>query len=50
MKLANKTLVLDLDECLVHCVNDGEPADVNLTIDLPNGEIVPVFLYLITKT
>ena len=37
-KLAsNKTLVLDLDETLVHCIPEGQPADVHLVIRLPSG-------------
>lgn len=40
--LANKTLVLDLDETLVHCVNEGEPADVHLIIRLANGMFTTV--------
>jgi hypothetical protein len=41
--IANKTLVLDLDETLVHCVNDGESADVHLAIILPQGDLNIVF-------
>jgi hypothetical protein len=43
--IADKTLFLDLDECLVHCVNEGDPADVHLTIDLANGEVISVSTY-----
>lgn len=31
---------MDLDECLVHCVDEGEAADVHLVINLPDGELL----------
>eukprot|EP00831_Metopus_contortus_P002795 TRINITY_DN11038_c0_g1_i2.p1 TRINITY_DN11038_c0_g1~~TRINITY_DN11038_c0_g1_i2.p1 ORF type:complete len:309 (-),score=36.42 TRINITY_DN11038_c0_g1_i2:78-1004(-) len=34
---SEKTLVLDLDETLVHCVEDDEPAEVRVPITLPFG-------------
>ena len=35
-----KTLVFDLDETLVHCVEDYEnkPVDTLITVTFPNGE------------
>lgn len=36
-----KTVVFDLDETLIHCVDDpSEPADVHLPVTFPNGDIV----------
>ena len=40
--IANKTLVLDLDETLIHSVDDGHPADLYLTIKPPNGCTISV--------
>ncbi len=37
---SNKTLVLDLDETLVHCVEGGQESDIRLTIKLPGGNLV----------
>jgi hypothetical protein len=39
-------VVFDLDETLVHCIDNPQKADVNLTISLPGGDPVNViFLY-----
>ncbi len=37
-----KTIIFDLDETLVHCVDDPETdhPDVVLQVEFPNGEIV----------
>jgi CTD small phosphatase-like protein 2 len=38
-----KTVVFDLDETLIHCVDDpNEPADVRLSIVFPSGEVTLV--------
>ncbi len=45
--IANKTVVLDLDETLVHCVDEGQPFDLRLMIELPEGIIARVLsMYL----
>jgi CTD small phosphatase-like protein 2 len=40
-KSIKKTIIFDLDETLIHCVDDPETQkpDVILTIRFPNGEI-----------
>jgi Dullard-like phosphatase family protein len=36
-----KTVVFDLDETLIHCVDDpSEPTDVRLPITFPNGDVI----------
>jgi TFIIF-interacting CTD phosphatase-like protein len=35
-----KTLVLDMDETLVHCFVGPENGDVHLPFELPNGDLV----------
>lgn len=40
--VANKTLVLDLDETLIHCEDEGK-GDVQIPIKLPDGSIIEVF-------
>ena len=37
-----KTLIFDLDETLIHCVDDiaADPPDVVLPVTFPNGEVV----------
>ncbi len=38
-----KTLVLDLDETLIHCNEDpGAKSDVTLAITFPTGEVINV--------
>jgi hypothetical protein len=46
-KYRRKTVIFDLDETLVHCLDRTEPAvpDVVLPIRFPNGEIVHVSLH-----
>ena len=45
-----KTLLLDLDETLIHCNESTDmPADVVLPIIFPNGEVVQVN-FLLRKT
>lgn len=39
---SRKTVVFDLDETLVHCVQDASQADLSLSVTCPNGEIVAV--------
>ena len=39
--LFNKTIVLDLDETLIHCnENLSLPADTIISINFPNGETI----------
>lgn len=35
----DKTIIFDLDETLVHCVNDPAFADIIIDIPLPSGRI-----------
>lgn len=39
--IANKTLVLDLDETLIHCEEEGQ-GEVQIPIKLPDGNIFEV--------
>lgn len=46
--LAQKTLIFDLDETLIHCnENINIPSDVILPIVFPTGEIIEVILNLL---
>lgn len=39
--LDNKTVVLDLDETLIHCNENIQiPSDVIIPIEFPNGDII----------
>ncbi len=40
--IACKTVVFDLDETLVHGVNQDEPADTFVVMWLPNGNSIKV--------
>lgn len=42
--IANKTLVLDLDETIIHCEDEGK-GDVQIPIKLPDGSIIEVFTF-----
>ena len=37
-----KTIIFDLDETLIHCVDDvtADPPDIVLPVTFPNGEVV----------
>ena len=42
-----KTLVLDLDETLIHCNTNGvDKTDVVLPIKFPTGERIEVFFFI----
>ncbi len=38
--------MLDLDETLVHCVDEGEPADMHVVVRLPMGGLIIVFILI----
>ena len=41
-----KTLVLDLDETLIHCHEcKNSPSDIVLPIQFPTGELIQVYLF-----
>jgi predicted HAD superfamily phosphohydrolase YqeG len=44
--VGDKTLVLDLDETMIHCEEEGQ-GEVQIPIKLPDGSIIEVVVKLI---
>jgi hypothetical protein len=47
-RVANKTLVLDLDETLIHCEEEGQ-GEIQIPIKLPDGRLIDVFTLIFLR-